>query len=212
MIGVRVGRVCGFLAAVAIGFGAMATHAPPALAACAHGGEFARYVAPYARTIVVGRLESVEPTSTRSPPGIETYRGDVALIRVLDVFRGSAAETISVSADVLGDCTHSTNIGERILLAFVEDSPAGAYVGSWHEDRRGTWWHNFDSYSSLGALLRALDVPPDTSAVPAGPRDELAQPVLWFAVWVGLAVLFLRRPFAARRQVRLRDAGRRDGR
>src|SRR5688572_1563115 len=199
--------------ALMVGAFFFAAAAPVALGACGHpGGSFARMVAPDAETIVLARVGSTR--SERVPIGHGPTRSDryrqepttteVTTFDVLRVLRGNPEPTVEAPADILSDCLqHTSNLGDRIVLAFVPSSLNGAYVGSWHEDRQGRWWHHQENHPSLAALLRALDVLPNTATAGTDETPRPASDFGYFAIWLVTTLAMTRvllRQLASRRR------------
>ncbi len=168
--------------------------APAAIAACGNSDDsFARMVAPYTDTVVLARVGVTRPST--NPRELGEF--EAVTVQVLRVLSGRSETTLEVPASVLGDCTHPSGLGDRIVLAFVSSWPNGAFVGSWHEDHIGRWWHHFERHASLDALVRALNVLPDTAAIgderaPA-PTSNLSGPIIWLIISLGIGLLLERR-------------------
>ncbi len=89
---------------------------------------------------------------------------------------------------------------DRVVAACVWDHGGGHGPLSlfWRAARHiGRWWHHFERHAPLDALVRALDVLPDTAAIgdersPA-PTSNWSGPTIWLIISLGIGLLLERR-------------------
>lgn len=145
-----------------------------------------RKAAPYARTILVGRVVAVAP-DTLNPGGPESYRFTVSVERTL---RGTAPSTLVLDRIETGSCVRwlAAAVGDRVALALEASSTDRSVprnMAAWLDGRT----HDTSSYEVL-TLAEVLELAgrrvPETSTL-NGPLPPVESGGHLFA-WLGVVL------------------------